>query len=315
MVGKSGLDKTRHEARIAALLTAIEPRLGDQLVSVTPFREGVDCFVDEVLLSDGRRAVLRTWKHERLETTYDGLVDARQVSLTEVAAAELLAEAGVPVPCVLAWSRATPGTDECSWMLSELIEHTLVDTLEAATQRQLGELARRIHDVEPRGVHKETLTQWNNWEEWVVDRIVRRLDAARAYVPLPDGAAIRRRLSGAIAGRGAYANRLLHLDLRPPNVAVVDGRIVAVFDFANAICGDPYLELARVMQCDLLTPAFQTGYGCNSDELQSRAELLCAYSLDLTAMLVVVSREEFDDLALQQEMSRRTLSLVETLLA
>jgi hypothetical protein len=83
---------------------------------------------------------------------------------------------------------------------------------------------------------------------------------------------------------------------------------------SNAIVGDPYLELARIRGCDLLTPAFLEGYGLGAAELERHRRLLDAYELDLSALLVVVSREEIDDDVLHARVVSRTATLLDRLL-
>jgi hypothetical protein len=115
--------------------------------------------------------------------------------------------------------------------------------------------------------------------------------------------------------REAQACSLLHLDLRPVNLAVHEGRIISVFDLSNACIGDPWLELARVRGCGLLSSAFLEGYRTDMIGGAEFETALDCYELDLAALLVVVSREEFDDLPLHATMSERTMNLIERIIA
>ena len=61
---------------------------------------------------------------------------------------------------------------------------------------------------------------------------------------------------------------LLHMDIRPDNVLVKQGRIEAFIGWFNALIGDASLELCRVAEYGLLTPEFVEGYGPSAlDEL------------------------------------------------
>ena len=101
-----------------------------------------------------------------------------------------------------------------------------------------------------------------------------------------------------LAARSAVDPALLHMDLWAPNICVRDGRIVAVLDVANAVAGDPLLELARLRNYGLLTTEFCEGYGLSAGVLLDVARFLDVYELDTAALLTVVAVEEIDDEAL-----------------
>jgi aminoglycoside phosphotransferase (APT) family kinase protein len=286
--------------------------LDDESISLRPFRGGVDYFVDLVHRAGHADTVVRSAVVERIETSYEGWVDFADVLEREVEVVKLLAAAGVAVPEVLRWHRGDPPEDP-SWMLSRFIAHDAFDDVPLSAHRALGRLARRIHDIEPTGDARALLAPAGSWSEWVVRRIARRVDAARRYVDLPEQALVLDALRRAVGDRDRHARSLLHLDLRGPNLAVEGDDVVAVFDFANAIVGDPFLELARVDGCGLLTGAFLEGYGLRRDELEAHRALLLAYGLDLQALLVVVSREEFDDPMLHESARIRTVDALTAL--
>jgi aminoglycoside phosphotransferase (APT) family kinase protein len=283
-------------------------RLGDDSVRVEPYREGVDSWVDLVMRRGAPFAVVRSSKVERRPTRYEGLVDYGQVLEKEVAVARLLRAAGVPTPAIIAWQRTADPDREPSWMLVEFVPHQPADQLSRDSGRELGAIARRIHAIEPAGEDLRAFDRIDCWRDWIRQRILARLAAAARYMPLPDEAALEPRLRAALAERPAQPRALLHLDLRGPNLAIDGNRIVSVFDLANAIVGDPYLELARIRGCGLLTPAFLEGYGGEPHLAHDRA--LDAYELDLAALLVVVSREEMNDERLHEEMVARTTTLL-----
>lgn len=299
--------------RIPKLQASLARRLGDDSVAVTPFREGVDAYVDLVTRSGHPRAVVKSAKYELRHTTYEGVVDFGDTLEKEVVVARLLEQADVPVPKVLAWHRTPDREREPSWLLSAFVAHEARTELPSAADVQLGRLARTIHRIEPNARDGELLAPSQPWDEWVVERILMRAAAARRYVRLPEidriGAALRR----TITGRTAHARSLLHLDLRGPNLAVVEDDIVALFDYGNAIVGDPYFELAQLRHSLGLSVAFLEGYGLSDHDLQTHDMLLRAYGLDVTLLLVVVTREEFEDEPLHAEMVRRTLEAIECL--
>lgn len=299
------------ELRIARLQRSLADRLGDPEVRVSPHRGGVDCWVDRVRRGDGTIAAIRSAKVERLETRYEGLVDYAVVLRRDLVVTRLLRAAEVPAPAAFAWHASDDPKREPSWVLSEFIPHRPLDELPSSAHRALGRLARRIHAIEPTGDDLRQLAPAGPWRDWIRGRILQRIEAARRYVPLPTRRVVEGALAAALGDRGPEARSLLHLDLRGPNLAVDDEEIRAVFDLSNAIVGDRYLELARIRGCGLLTPAFLDGYGLAAAELDTHQRLLDAYELDLAALLVVVSREEIDDLDLHAQMVQRTRDLVE----
>jgi len=295
--------------RTERLRERLAARLGDATVLIQPYREGVDSWVDLVTREGAAIAVVRSSKVERRPTRYEGVVDYGGVLQKEVAVASMLHSAGVPTPRVITWERSAAVDSEPSWMLVEYVAHQPVEQLSNECQRQLGTIARRIHAIEPDGDDRTAFEPINCWPDWIRQRILSRVAAAARYMPVPDAADLEPHLRAALAGRPTAPKALLHLDLREPNLAIEGNTIVSVFDLANAIVGDPYLELARLRGCGLLTRAFLEGYGCDAAIEGDRS--LDAYELDLSALLVVVSREEIDDDALHRRMIERTTTLLE----
>jgi aminoglycoside phosphotransferase (APT) family kinase protein len=200
-------------------------------------------------------------------------------------------------------------------MLTELVPHVEADDVPPGAHAELGRLARRIHAIEPTGSDLDRLSRPEPWGQWILARLLRRVEAARRYMPMPPAAEVERALAAALRARTARARALLHLDLRAPNLAMRSDSIVSILDLGNAIVGDRYLELARLRGCGLLTPAFLSGYGESPAELRRNAPALDAYELDLAALLVVVSREEFDDERLHRKMVERVAALLARLTA
>jgi hypothetical protein len=301
-------------ARLERLRRSLSQWLNTAGIRVEAYREGVDCWVDRVTLHQQASAVARSAKVERAMTRYEGLVDFGEGLEKEVAVVRLLRDAGVPTPAVLAWHRTTDADAEPSWMLLEYVPHDPLESLIPDAQMDLGRVARRIHGIRPSGHDRFLLRDATRWSEWIAARISMRIEAAAYYISIPDRTQLERILRATFRERDEWAVSLLHLDLRPPNLAIQNNRIVAVFDLANSIAGDPWLELGRIRGCGLLTPAFLKGYGLSGEQIEQNRNLLDAYELDLAALLVVVSREEMIDEALHDRMGRRTIMLIEQLL-
>jgi len=301
-------------SRLERLQESLARRLGEPGVRVLPFREGVDCWVDRAEWPGGPPSVIRSARIERLMTRYEGLVDFGAEIEKQVVVASLFRDHGIPTPAVFDWSRSSDPKTEPSWMLLEYVDQEPADWNDPALQLDLGTIARRIHGIKTPPDLKALRPPSSRWGAWITDRILARLAAAATYLDIPDLERVRHAVEAVAVTREAHAQHLLHLDLRPPNLVVDHNRIVSVLDLANTIIGDPWLELARVRGCGLLTQAFLQGYGCDETDTDM-GEALDVYELDLSALLVVVSREEFDDPHLHVEMSGRTRFLVERVLA
>jgi Phosphotransferase enzyme family len=301
--------------RIDRLTRTLARRLDDPAVKVEPYRDGVDCWVDLVRRPTVPLAVVRSAKIEHSMTRYEGLVDFGVVIEKEVVVARLLRGAKLPTPAVLAWHHTTDPESEPSWMLLEFVPHTPVDHLSAASHVELGRITRQIHAIEPSGTDLRRLSQPEPWSERIRRRILMRISAAGRYMSIPALKTVEQALLATLPRADDHPRALLHLDLRAPNLAIRENKIVGIFDLANAIVGDPYLELARIRGCGLLSPEFLSGYGEERAQIERNRPLLDAYELDLTALLVVVSREEINDDELHDRMVKRTTTLLEGLTA
>jgi fructosamine-3-kinase len=294
--------------RLERLRDSLARVLNETGVQVAPYREGVDCWVDLVTRPSEAPACVRSAKFERLETRYDGIVDFGEVLEKELVVSRLLREANIPTPEILAWHRADSGRDR-SWMLVEYVAHVPTEILSEQSERELGILARRIHAIRPRADQAARLAPGKLWDRWITRRILARVDAARRFMPVPSFDRLEQAIGEALRDRSTGHDSLMHLDLRAPNLAIANHRITAVFDLSNALVGDPYLELARIRGYGLLTPNFLAGYGIAQPEFERNRRLLDVYELDVTALLVVVSREEFDDPDLHLRMVERSAAL------
>lgn len=290
--------------RIAALQHDMRAVLKLPGLRVEAWRGGVDFFADLAVDGDRTLGVVRSPRVEHLPTSYEGVVDFGQVLTKETVAAKLLAAAGVPVPGVLRLRRSD-SAGSVSWCLAELIESE-EDFPVAAVSAELGRLTRAIHEIRP---DTETLRPQRSWSAFFTMRLLQRLAAASRYADLPIGAGLFDRVGALLGGRAHTADRLLHMDLRPPNLCVRAGRVVGVLDLANCLVGDPLLELARIRAYGLLDDSFLHGYGvaCPADDLE--AILMDVYQLDTEALLVSVAAEEIGDHRLHQDKVRATRRL------
>ncbi|MFI1421952.1 phosphotransferase family protein [Streptomyces sp. NPDC020731] len=279
------------EKRTSLLEHELRAVTDDSRLEVRPWRSGVDFWADLAWQGDEIAGVVRSPRHETLDTTYEGVVDFGRIMAKETVVLGLMAERGVPVPAVLAW-RERSHPDGVSWMLCEYVEHEPDAELTEELQWQLGQYAHHIHTIEPGAAE---LRLGVSWADYVVGRLGDRLDAAARYCAPLATPAVLRRAAEVAQGRSAHAVSLLHLDLRATNVCVHEGRIAAVIDVANAIVGDPLFELARIRSYGLLTESFCKGYGISADEVDRYGAALDVYEVDTAALLTTVAAEEIHD--------------------
>ena len=290
--------------RIGALQDDMRAVLGLRGLRVEAWRSGVDFFADLALDGGRTLGVVRSPRVEHLPTSYEGVVDFGEVLVKETVAAELLAAAGVPVPEVLHLRRAN-SAGQVSWCLAHLVESE-EDFPVAPVLAELGGFTRAIHDIRP---DTEGLRRQPSWPAFFTARLSQRLAAAARYTDLPIGADFLDRVDALLGKRDHAADRLLHMDLRPPNLCVRAGRVVGVLDLANCLVGDPLLELARIRSYGLLDDSFLDGYGvaCPADDLETI--LMDIYQLDTEALLVSVAVEEIGDQSLHQDKVHTTRQL------
>jgi hypothetical protein len=294
--------------RTEVLRTSIQQILRQVDVRVEEWRSGTDFWADLVYDGPELVGVARSARVERIETSYDGLVDFGDVLVKEALATDLLREFRVPVPQVLHLQRARFAED-VSWSLAQFIESD--DGTDVSPDlRQLGRLTRRLHGIQPGSAW---LRPSADWAGFFTRRLSRRLSAAARYADVPADAGFLERVNAALGTRDHLATSLLHMDLREENLCLRSGDIVGVLDLANCMVGDPLLELARIRAYGLLNHEFLDGYGFDRHFDEIEETLLDIYRLDTEALLVAVAVEELDDAEFQQQKIRQTQLLCDRL--
>ncbi|MCX4692894.1 phosphotransferase family protein [Streptomyces sp. NBC_01408] len=163
----------------------------------------------------------------------------------------------------------------------------------AAGPEQIGELMARLH-LQPPPPGLRPLDH----DGWPIDvGVARRVSTRWAWlaglVPdLPELPGLDRLvpLLAPLAG----VRRLLHLDMRAPNMAGSDGEVAGLFDWGCAMIGHPALELARVRENDTLPEndldieALLAGYRRHAPEPVLPPAVDALLRLDGVTMLCVV---------------------------
>lgn len=236
--------------------------------------------------------VIRTASHRVLDNDNDLMIDTRDLLRQEALLAGHLRRHGVPTP-VVHWLHLGSDGD---FLLSEFVASDST----APAMREVGRLAALIHAAPVPDVHlaEQGLL---DVEDLIVTRLRRRFSRmqARASVSaeLPPDAELRALLRWPAARRA-----LLHMDLRAANLLCHEGHVQAVVDWANAVVGDPALELARIAEYGEVDADFLLGY----EEIASLAPppepVETLYRLDTAVMLanVFLSESPAEDLARRQ---------------
>jgi Ser/Thr protein kinase RdoA (MazF antagonist) len=171
----------------------------------------------------------------------------------ELAVLRLLDALGVPVPAV----EAADHDGELAGMPCVLLRQAEGEPVRAGSPEfaAAGALLRRVHEVAAGGfgsvaagqdgLHGEDRT----WATAMSRRVAGLEPIAAAG--LVDGNLLAR-AAAAVADRagwfgGCQRGHLLHGDFHPRHVYARDGQITAIIDWADATCGDPVYDLARVL--------------------------------------------------------------------
>lgn len=277
-------------------------------VSVVPWERGFDFFADLMVSDTSEPRVVLSPRSEVLDTSYEGQVDFGDVVLRQAQAYRVADRADIAVPKVhLALHRNRTRVGRSLLVLDRLDDD---GSWSVATEHQLGKILARLHSLPGTFVAPTTN---ESWLESVASGLGLRLGAAARYVKFApvDVEGVLRSASNGLPPR--RTDRFLHLDVRRPNIRVVDAEIKGLIDFANSRMGDPVFELARMRYSNLLTYDFLRGYGIDDPEawLDRHCKLLAVYELNIAALLVVVGIEEANDEELASAASTRLIELAD----
>ncbi|MBM7587689.1 aminoglycoside phosphotransferase (APT) family kinase protein [Bacillus pakistanensis] len=108
--------------------------------------------------------------------------------------------------------------------------------------------------------------------------------------------------------------RLLHMDIRPENLIFQHSKIKAVFDWTNAMIGDPVLELMRIKDYGFLNEDFISGYPDFKSEMKRVPDIVkWLYQFDTAVMLTQLFIDELQDFQQGERARRRMFKLYEKL--
>ena len=294
----------RREAQQIArsVLAEVESRLpaADWRFELLP--QSQESVAVRLVRSDGASFVFKVAPHRYTDNDNDADLDFLRLYEQEHAILTECALRGLPVPGAIDVFLSDVGLPV---LLLDYVTHDGTKPGDEA----LGRLARQLHEGD-----------WDGWSTVAMRGLV-TADAVCGLI-LQRLAVVRRLTSGAIVlpPAGALADmlepisrvqKMLHLDLRADNVLCIASRPCCLLDWANAMVGDPLLELARVAEYGLLTDEFVRGYGDRSLMAQLETPLGLACRLYTAAMMTVLFMSEIPD----RENAAARLERLQTLLS
>lgn len=251
---------------------------------------GFDFTVLRMSDAEGRRLAARLAHGGRFSSDVnDPHVDRRALLIQEYEVARHLADHGVPV--------ARPVDLLLFDEMDVLVSEYLPDDGAGVDGEALGRTLALLHSAPPPAVRLVASENGQPTGEVLLRRIVRRWAELTRLEPglpaLPDPTA----LAALLPSAGSLS--LLHLDVRAANLRC-QGRQAALVDWANALVGDPGLELARVTEFASMPgngidlDGLLRGYGKRAVELAAMPGF-ALYRLDAALMLALVFRAEAPD--------------------
>ncbi|MFC5052178.1 phosphotransferase family protein [Saccharothrix xinjiangensis] len=245
---------TKRELPVPELDALLRRALGSPLAAHVELTGGMFNTAYRLTAADGREVVLKVAPPPGVPLlTYE-----RDLMRTEALVFGLMAGRGLPVPEVvlhedgLLLMTALRGTP---WNEAELS-----DAERAALRRELGGVARRLHEVTGDSFGYVQGPGGATWREAfgnMVDAVL--ADADRFGVELPD-------VRPAFAARAHLLDEvtspvLVHFDLWEANIFVADGRVEGIIDPERAFFGDPLAEIATIALFTEPDEDYLAGYG------------------------------------------------------
>jgi fructosamine-3-kinase len=272
--------------RVVALRTEFARRHPRWQAVLHPAGEGLEFAVYRAIHPDWGVVAVKVPKARIISNANDERIDARDVLRQEGELGELMRAAGVATPKLFDLCLDGRSTD---YLIAAYVRH---DGSGASAEAN-GALLAQIHAVRPPPGLRCAAQIRPSLPETLASLIARRAHGVERLAGIELGLPPVERMAQMLdREHGPLA--LLHMDFRPANVLADRGRIVGVVDWANALVGDPALEIARAAEYGAWEPGFAAGYG--SDPLAAQSEpVALLYRLYTATMLALVFLSEAPD--------------------
>lgn len=275
-----------------------------KLSNVQPLPGGIEFYVFKASTEDGHEVVLRIPQVRNFQNANDINNDAKELIKQELEIYKLLESGPVPVPIAHGYYEI----DDYPAMVSRFMPDDGTNVGDA----ELGRIAALIHStvIPSNWDVKFVANEGADAIQSLVQRMTRRFRTLCGLRPGTEACVIdQETLISASNTLYRLPNCLLHLDLRDDNLRVVDGQVVAVIDWTNALIGPAAIDLYRTIELEKPGPEFLESYSrvAQAPELTEVEELFLR--LDAALMLSLVFYSEAPDLELQKIWGNRVEEL------
>lgn len=225
----------------------------------------------------GLLAVRTPWRSEErmMDKNSSGIISLQK----EAAIAKHCAKHQIPVPKI---HQLYIGHD-INFLVSDFISG---DNQEISSY-SIGQLLSKIHKVPLNDlfiIDQKEQTLSRIISERIAERAISLGKLINTDIIVPDSGILE-----TILNTSNIKNRLLHLDVRRPNIIGEKGFIQSIIDWDNAFIGNPIMELMRILETqELNAEAFLEGY--NETEILENTEnvIQFIYRLDTALMLSIL---------------------------
>jgi aminoglycoside phosphotransferase (APT) family kinase protein len=260
-----------------------------ELLTVAPFASGVENCVFKAATMEWGEVVIRVpW--EKDPTFKLGL--EKEYLLTNHCGKH-----SIPVPRIYHFQN-----DEA---LPFMIQEFVNGTHKEVSFKEMGKLTYQLHTMTELPDMKIDFHQ--SLSQRIVERTLKVEKTLNQRFPLPNSFELQTILNSYPA-----KSCLLHMDIRPENLIFQQSKIKAIFDWTNAMIGDPVLELMRIKDYGFLNEDFISGYPNFESEIERVPNIVkWLYQFDTSVMLTHLFIDELQDFQQGESARRRMTGLYE----
>ncbi|MEI5905553.1 aminoglycoside phosphotransferase family protein [Bacillus spongiae] len=281
-----------HQNRVNELLHLVKQESVQQfkVKSIVPLASGVENCVFKAKTEEWGEVVIRVpWIKNN---------ESRKGLQKEYMLSNHCAKQGIPIPSIFLFYQS----EQVDFLVQRFVSGELPEMAEG----KMGELVNQLHHIEIVSNHE---ILYEDCHAFLSERIVKNNNLAmrkgNIHIPLPSVEELY-----AIFQSFPLKKRFLHMDIRKENMIYDADQIVALFDWTNAIMGDPVLELMRIDEYGLLNEDFINGYQ-NFEREMARVPTIVQllYRYHTVAMLTNLFCFELKDLHQGEKTMKRLYEL------